>query len=146
MKRETFDSFLTLKELEKHIKYFYDKIYKNQDEIQSLGKQVLAELTKISGWKHMVVNCLSHYEQFPEEFPNWCEYSVANEKLMVEKSYSGCEFSLLFLEVDLNKTLEENVNDAIEKERKKQQEKENTEKEERHSMYLQLKKEFESNE
>lgn len=81
-------------------------------EIENIGLWVTKDLTKIDGWKNMVQNCLWHYEEHPEDFLNWCEYSVKDGKLLVTKGYSNDPDDYVFLEIDLDTPLESQVKTA----------------------------------
>lgn len=83
-----------------------------EKEIEKLGLSVSNDLTKMEGWKNMVQNCLCHYEKCPEDFLNWCNYSVENGKLIVTKAYSNDPFDYVFLEIDLDTPLDSQVKTA----------------------------------
>lgn len=90
-----------------------DKLEKEQEihneNIKKAGKALLVELQKISGWKCMMLHCQDHYEKYPDEFFDWCEYTIEDGYLLVTKHYSWDPDGFVVLRLDLSVPLEEQV-------------------------------------
>ncbi len=106
-----------LKTLGQHLDTVYKEIHETKKNIQTAGRRVAEEIMTIPGWKSMVEECLWHYEKFPKEFLGWCSYEVWDGKLLVKKHYTGDDESYTFLEIDLTKSLEDQVKEAVAREK-----------------------------
>lgn len=116
----------TLKGLDEHIKVLLGELHQSESNVEKLGKRLAEELTKIPGWENMVQDCLEHYKECSEEFLGWCSYEVWDGKLTVRKGYSNDD-DYIFLEIDLTKSLEDQVKEAVEKKESEEEEMKNRE-------------------
>ena len=116
----------TLKGLDEHIRVLLGELHQSKSDVEKLGKRTAEELTKIPGWKSMVQNCLWHYEKYPEDFLDWCSYEVWDGKLTLRKGYPDDD-DYTFLEIDLTKSLEDQVKEAVEKKESEEEEMKNRE-------------------
>ena len=105
------------------------EIKNKKKEIEIVARETLSQLKMINGWKEMFQNCQWHYEKYPNEFFDWCDVEYTNDSIKFIKGYRDDEY--IVIEIDLNKPLEEQVSDAItrnkqlaEQERKELEEKE----------------------
>lgn len=106
------------------------EIKNKKKEIEIVARETLSQLKMINGWKEMFQNCQWHYEKYPNEFFDWCDVEYTNDSIKFIKGYRDDD-EYIVIEIDLNKPLEEQVSDAItrnkqlaEQERKELEEKE----------------------
>ena len=92
--------------------------------IDICAKSLVDELRKIEGWEAMLQSCEEHYRRCPDEFFGWCKvcYGYNGQYAFVQfyKGYCGDCDEYLVLHINLNESLEEQVEKA--KIRKEEQE------------------------
>lgn len=81
------------------------------NKVYDIAPTLLNELRSIEGWEHMIQSCHEHYYGYPDKFFDWCEVSYDEDKVIWTKCYSnGDEYTVL--EIDTNKPLKKQVDDA----------------------------------
>lgn len=93
-----------LNETVKDTKNLSQLIQGNIKAIDRLGRELLEELRQIRGWESMILHCMDHYEQCPDQFFEWCEvkYSYAEPIIKFVKGYSnGDEYTVLTIRLDM---------------------------------------------
>ena len=110
-----------LKGLDEHIGVLLEELHLSKSDVEKVGKRLAEELTKIPGWENMVQDCLEHYKEYPKDFLGWCSYEVWDGKLTVIKGYSN-DNDYIFLEIDLTKSLEDQVKEVVEKRKSEEEE------------------------
>jgi hypothetical protein len=83
-----------------------------EKEIERVARETLSQLKMINGWKEMFQNCQWHYEKYPDKFFDWCDVEYTNNSIKFIKGYHD-DGDYLVIEIDLNKPLDEQVSDAI---------------------------------
>ena len=103
---ELLQKFAECKALKKQL----DNCYNN---MTTICKNLLLELKKIPNWETMIKHCRDHYSRFPDEFFNWCqiEFNLNDNSIYFVKGYSDGE-EYIVLTINLNETLEDQVNKA----------------------------------
>lgn len=112
------ESLTKVRELLDKINYHYQAIDKLDTKVLNQAKKVLKELKTINGWEHLIQDCLDHYRQYPDKFFDWCEVSYDEDTIVWEKHYSNGD-DCIVLEIDTNRSLQEQVDEAVEEFKKK---------------------------
>jgi small-conductance mechanosensitive channel len=93
-----------LNETVKDTKNLSQLIQSNIKAIDRLGRELLEELRQIRGWENMILHCKDHYEQYPDQFFEWCyvEYSYAEPIIKFVKRYpSDNKYTVLTIRLDM---------------------------------------------
>lgn len=134
-----------IKNYYKEIRELSSKIDDLEENINKEAYKILDELKKIDGWECMIESCQWHYEQYPDEFFNWCDPvvygNVENPELIFKKGYCGDD-DYDVLTINLNIPLEKQVNDKLEDIRKVEEKKQKEKEDKEYKEYLKLKKKY----
>jgi len=67
---------------------------------------------RLHGWECLIKACRQHYDQYPEDFFNWCAVEHTPDSIIFVKAYADCtEYNVL--EIDINKPLEDQVREKL---------------------------------